>query len=649
MSELGGSIEAYGAWRGGVAEALRRYGRWLADEGLADAGAEARLAQAQARLAADRLSIAFVAEFSRGKSELINAIFFASYGQRMLPSAAGRTTMCPTELLWDPSRPPGLRLLPIESRLSDVPLAELRDDTAQWHERPFDPDEAREVREALQAVCESKRVVSEAAALLGLWREDDPDPALRPGPDGQIEVPRWRHAIVNLPHPLLARGLVVVDTPGLNAIGAEPELTLNLIPSCDAVLFVLAADAGVSRTDAEVWREHVNPTHRAGRLVVLNKIDGLWDDLSDDVHIELEIARQVSAVSRQLDLPPERVFPVSAQKGLVGKVQRDAALLRRSRLPDLERALSAELVPQQRELAAEHVGREFDALSGVVQSVLAARRRHLVEQLFELNGLRGKNRSVVEMMATRIRRERVDFEKSLRHLQALRAVFTRHSQHAYAMLSMDRLRGHVRTAREAMRAARLSGGMAEAMRGLLSSVGRDIDVVGTTIEEINTLMTSMYRTFAAEHGLALGQPTLMSVRRYREELERIEALVRREFGLLSLVTTERWALMRRFLESVASRLKALYELANREIEAWLRAVIAPIEGQVREHQSQLKRRIDSVRRVLDASGSLDARIAEIEESRAALESQLSVADELAGQVRTAISQPLVAAREEALA
>jgi putative ribosome biogenesis GTPase RsgA len=32
---------------------------------------------------------------------------------------------------------------------------------------------------------------------------------------------------VNFPHPLLKEGLIIVDTPGLNAIGTEPELTLN--------------------------------------------------------------------------------------------------------------------------------------------------------------------------------------------------------------------------------------------------------------------------------------------------------------------------------------------------------------------------------------------------------------------------------------
>ena len=33
---------------------------------------------------------------------------------------------------------------------------------------------------------------------------------------------------------------MILDTPGLNALGAEPELTLSMLPSAHAVLFILA-------------------------------------------------------------------------------------------------------------------------------------------------------------------------------------------------------------------------------------------------------------------------------------------------------------------------------------------------------------------------------------------------------------------------
>jgi replication fork clamp-binding protein CrfC len=108
-----------------------------------------------------------------------------------------------------------------------------------------------------------------------------------------VEISRWRHAVINFPHPLLRQGLVILDTPGLNAIGTEPELTLRLIPDAHVVVFVLAADAGVTKSDLDLWRSHVGAGHRRGCLAVLNKIDGLWDPLKSSSEIASEISRQV--------------------------------------------------------------------------------------------------------------------------------------------------------------------------------------------------------------------------------------------------------------------------------------------------------------------------------------------------------------------
>ena len=90
----------------------------------------------------DKLVVAFVAEFSRGKSELINAIFFADTGRRVLPATPGRTTMCPVELGFDPAERPGMALLPIETRLDSVPLAEWRQRPQAWKLIELDPSDA---------------------------------------------------------------------------------------------------------------------------------------------------------------------------------------------------------------------------------------------------------------------------------------------------------------------------------------------------------------------------------------------------------------------------------------------------------------------------------------------------------------------------
>ena len=62
-----------------------------------------------------------------------------------------------------------------------------------------------------------------------------------------VEVPRWRHAVINFHTHCLSKGLVILDTPGLNApIGAEPELTLVATPGMHmrCYLFLLQTQGG---------------------------------------------------------------------------------------------------------------------------------------------------------------------------------------------------------------------------------------------------------------------------------------------------------------------------------------------------------------------------------------------------------------------
>src|SRR5437867_12643177 len=162
--------------------------------------------------------------------------------------------------------------------------------------------------QVLSQVSQTKRVPVALARKYGL--HDDGGDALAPlsaADQGAVDIPCWRHAVINFPHPLLQQGLVILDTPGLNAIGTEPELTLNLLPNAHAVLFILSADAGVTKTDLEVWNRHLageDPATRSGRIVILNKIDGLWDDLKSQADVDAEIARQVKSSAQLLGIPP---------------------------------------------------------------------------------------------------------------------------------------------------------------------------------------------------------------------------------------------------------------------------------------------------------------------------------------------------------
>ncbi|MEO6319316.1 MAG: dynamin family protein, partial [Polaromonas sp.] len=345
-------FDQHGAWRREFALRLKQLGQWMKAHDMLNAAVEERLQRLESQVRAGKVMVAFVAEFSRGKSELINAIFFAGYGRRIMPASAGRTTMCPTELGYDADIPPCLRLLPIETRLQPQALVEWRMAPQKWQQVDLDVNDPAQLAQALQKVSEVRHVTRDEARALGFWHDSNPDDNPLTGPGGLIEVPRWRHALINIAHPLLKQGLVILDTPGLNAIGAEPELTVSLIPQAHAVVFILAADTGVSKSDLSIWRENLvtGCDARDTRLVVLNKIDTLWDVLSTPEQVQAQIDRQRVTSADILGLPVSQVIPVSAQKGLVAKVTGDAALLQASQLPALELALGQGVMGQRQKI-----------------------------------------------------------------------------------------------------------------------------------------------------------------------------------------------------------------------------------------------------------------------------------------------------------
>ena len=643
--ELAARFEAYGDWRKRLALAISALHEWLREHDLADAQVDLKVEQVLERLHQDKLIVAFVAEFSRGKSELINAIFFADFGARLLPTTAGRTTMCPTELLYDATRTPSIRLLPIETRLKDATLQEFRNYADEWVTFPLDLSDTGKMSDALARVSEVKRVPLALARALGLQDDEETESASQSsgGKDSSVEVPCWRHAIINFPHPLLQQGLVILDTPGLNAIGTEPELTLSLLPSAHVVLFVLAADAGVTKTDLDVWKRDLagdDATQKAGRIVVLNKIDSLWDELKPGGAVAAEIDRQVQASASLLDLPLAQVFPVSAQKGLLAKVNGDDALLERSRLPALEEALSRKLIPAKHKIVGAATQAEVRALAGGVRGLLEARQASIAEQVAELRELRGKNQDVILHMMDRVTEEKEVFERGLQRFTALRTVFTQQTNALFDVIGLDALRTNAGRTRRGIERSPFTKGIRGAMTEFFSSIRRDFDAAATRSTEIHDMMQAMYIRFAAEHGTEPFTPPTFSMLKYEKEIDRLERAYNQHFNTLwNMLSKAKFSLTRRFFETVASRVRHVYDIANRDVEGWLRAVMSPLETHVREHHLQLKRRLESVKRIHAASGELEARIGELEQQHEALAAQVAALMRAVEAIDDVVQQP----------
>lgn len=624
-NKLAHQFTAYSEWRKALVDSICDYRSWLNEQELNDAQIDQRITNLLERLREDKLNVAFVAEFSRGKSELINAIFFADYGQRLLPSSAGRTTMCPTELLYDPSKPTSIMMLPIDTRASDATTTEYKRYPDEWHTVVFDVDNNDSMVAAFKEVSSTKRVTAAEAEKYGLFDPNSSDDAMSLNKDGTVDIPCWRYAVINFPHPLLEQGLVILDTPGLNAIGTEPELTLNMLPNAHAVLFILAADTGVTKSEIDVWRQYISGTRwkQKGRLAVLNKIDGLWDELKNEKEIEKEISKQVKMSAELLGLETNQIFPTSAQKGLLAKINGDDALLAQSRLPALEKALSDELIPSKKEIVRDNTKNEIEDLIGNSNMILESRISGVAEQLEELRGLRGKNEDVVEHMMNKVKVDKENFEKGLQRFQALRSVFSQQTNKLFTLLGMEALKVQVHTTRETMVNASFTKTIREAMDHFFTDLKGRLVSSDAQIDEIKKMMDVMYDKFSKEHGLRKSEPPAFSTLRYQKELAKLERAYKEQFNTtFNMIANEKMTLTTKFFETLASRVIHVYEVANRDVENWLKAVIAPMESQVREHQLQLRRRLESIKRIYKATDTLEDRILELENIEKSIRAQM---------------------------
>lgn len=641
---IGQRLHDYSRWRDRLADAIQSYQEWRdtgadTDDDDDERSEELRLYELVDSLREDKLNIALVGEFSRGKTELINAIFFSDYDRRLLPSTPGRTTMCPMEILYDADSEPGIRLLPIETRKSALTIAEHKKTRINWTTLPFDLDSPENIAAALQEVVSSKHVSRREAEELGMLSvvED------MPHDEGGCEIPVWRHAIVNYPHPLLKQGLVVLDTPGLNALGTEPELTYSMLPSAHAVIFVLAADTGVTRSDLDIWQNHVcavSNKRSEARIAALNKIDTLWDDLNGEDERDRFIQRQAEETRRLLNIDADMVFPVSAQKGLVAKIRRDRHLIERSGLPALELKLSRDMVNYKQKLIRDKVVNEIGSLVESSRQMMESSISELSGELHEIHQLRGKSQDVINDIVDKLRKHKESYENEVQTFHVTRRILADQVKAMLIELSMSRFDKMVKDTRKTMSGSWTTQGLRDGMAAFFAGTSRDMERVQGHANKIHELATDIYRQFHEAHNLPRMQPARFSVDNYVEQFDRLHEAAERFRKSPSMLMTEQHFVIKKFFISMVSQARVVFEDCNRATRSWTKAVLTPIYTQIEEHRLMINRRLENLDKLKGNHASLGERIQDLEEKLASLRQKHAMIEDIMQNLDEASEEPL---------
>ncbi len=620
ITELEKQIADYKQWREQIATAIADYRDWLDLTGSSDAMQDLRLYDMAESVKHDRLVLAFVAEFARGKTETINALFFSDYKTRLLPCDAGRTTMCPTEIFWDPNEEPYVKLLPIETRKSDESLVMLKRTPLAWTKLKLDTSSAESMQQAFHSLVQQKEVTLEEARALGLWDDQDVMMVQAMQTRGKVDVPLWRHALVNFPHPLLKSGLVILDTPGLNTLGTEPELTINIIPNAHAVIFLLATDTGVTKSDMAIWTNYIRD-RASKKIAVLNKIDILWDDLKTPQEVDEMIRTQLESTARQLTLKTSDVFAISAQKALLARVRQDAALLAKSGIEKVEKTLADNVIASKHEILKKNILIEAGNIVKASRKTFQQRVADTRAQLEELNNLRGKNRDVVQKLLDKVSSDRRVYEESVRTYTQSNQKVTQMGEGLMEQLSLTSLDRLLDKSREEIGDSWTTHGLNLSIKKLIAQTNDLAESIAHQSVEIKGLADELYQLFHTRHGFEARTPPQLDMLPFQQ---RMQALVRTtdEFCDDPInVMTEKHFLVRKFFFSLGAQARTIFEHAHHDANLWLKGVVAPLRLQIAEHKAQLDKRTESLMRIHENLDSLQKNITEVEEHYATLQAQ----------------------------
>lgn len=274
----------------------------------------ARLAELKERLLSGRFHLAVLGQFKRGKSTLLNAML----GQSILPTAVVPLTAIPT---W---------IRAGESLRARVEFAD-----SKKPEEFATPDVAK-LSDFLA------RFVTESA-----------------NPKNRLGV---RKVEVYSPSPILNRGVVFIDTPGIGStFRHNTATTLHFLSECDAAMFLVSADPPITETEVEFLGRVKT---RVSRLFfILNKVDYLKPP---EVNEAIRFFRKV--IGEQAGFPEDTpIFAVSAREALNAKATGDDDRWRAAGLANVERHLVDFLAKEKTaSLGAAVRQKALDAVEDVV-------------------------------------------------------------------------------------------------------------------------------------------------------------------------------------------------------------------------------------------------------------------------------------------
>lgn len=596
-SQLEQRIAQYTDWRTKLVEAIDEFRSWQDTYGHADIEQTLRIYDMVEGLRNDRIRLAFMGESAEDKIGLINALLFSDLPGGLLPLGAGSEFLCATEIFHDPSESPYVRVLPIDTRKKQESIANLRRSPIEWITMRLNPDSPESIAEATRSLMESRAVGIDEAKSLTLSNVERSGDA--------VMIPAWRYALINMPHPMLKSGLIVLYTPGPQMLAAEPEVALRIASSAQSVLMVLGKELSTSSHD--VWKQYAQNS-QAHKFVVLDS--GAGAD-----------AATAASVAKTLELPAENVLSLQIKQAVAARLAHEESAELMSAFDRVEKLHAEKLIPERQTLLLSAVAKEIGPLVQSARQAVAARFIATVKEMQDLTSTSGKNRNVAQDMLTRLENERKLYQKSVAAFNVIYSDLNARGQELLATLHDDRIEDILSHDREFIQGAWTTAGMWKNMQGLFGYFAMQVEKIMNYAVKLREAVEGIYQQFHENFGLAKLSPPPLTLQKHLDAMRGLEENARSFCHDPLNIATYKDFLIKKFYDGMVEEARQQFELTRIDTEHWLRGALGPLNGQIMERQTLMLKRVESLRNMKDNLTSVQERIKQLDFQRQSLKKQ----------------------------
>ena len=212
--------------------------------------------------------------------------------------------------------------------------------------------------------------------------------------------------------------------------------------------------------------------------------------------------------------------------------------------------------------------------------------------------------------------------------QANRKTFNEKHSELLNTLSLNRLDKLMSKTRKEMSGSKFTITLKSSMKEFFDIIRETMDTAGKQTDQINMLLQTIYRQFNKDHDMADVKPRLITMGKYKRELERLYLEAEAYRNSAKLTVTEQAFVVKKFFISMVSHARNILFEAHQDVEAWGKNALAPLVVRIKEHKNQMEKRLESLRKINESRDTLQNRIQELEKTTETLKVQLADINQL---------------------